>query len=169
MPEIYYFAYGSNLNLPQMTKRCPGHRIIGRARVSGHALAFTGYSRNWGGAVATISPVENAAVEGVVYAITDEHVSILDGFEGHPGEYRRQHIDVTLLGASKACDAHALPPGPLTVMTYIKPLVEPRPGASGYVDVIREGYRTHGLHVPTLDLAATGKFPHPGAPLNDAM
>lgn len=167
MHKHYYFAYGSNLNLRQMTERCPGHRIVGRARVIDHALTFTGHSHRWGGAVATIVPVKSAAVEGVVYAITDEHVSILDGFEEHPDVYLRQPIDVSLLGASAADDTHALPAGPLTVMTYVQPLIEPLPGAPGYVDVIRQGYRTHGLHVPTLDLAATGTFPHRGTPYED--
>jgi gamma-glutamylcyclotransferase (GGCT)/AIG2-like uncharacterized protein YtfP len=164
MHNHYYFAYGSNLNLRQMTERCPGHRIVGRARLLEHALAFTGHSERWGGAVATVAPVPAAAVDGVVYAITDEHVATLDGFEEHPHVYVRQPIHVQMLGASPADDAHALPPGPLTVMTYIQPLTNALPGASGYVDVIREGYLAHGLHVRTLDMAATGTFPHQGPP-----
>ncbi len=52
--ERLYIAYGSNLNLSQMEKRCPGATVVGTGEVKGYELLFRG--------VATIEPRENASV-----------------------------------------------------------------------------------------------------------
>ena len=38
----YYLAYGSNLNLEQMSYRCPDAKCIGTARLLGYELLFKG-------------------------------------------------------------------------------------------------------------------------------
>lgn len=48
--ERLYIAYGSNLNLSQMEKRCPGATVVGTGEVKGYELLFRG--------VATIEPRE---------------------------------------------------------------------------------------------------------------
>lgn len=40
MKKRYYIAYGSNLNLSQMFKRCPGSRVIGTSELDGWELLF---------------------------------------------------------------------------------------------------------------------------------
>ena len=37
-----YIAYGSNLNLPQMERRCPGASVVGTSEVKGYELLFRG-------------------------------------------------------------------------------------------------------------------------------
>ena len=38
----YYLAYGSNLNVPQMRRRCPTATILGTAKLRGWELLFRG-------------------------------------------------------------------------------------------------------------------------------
>ena len=38
----YYLAYGSNLNLVQMFRRCPHARVIGHTSLPGMRLVFRG-------------------------------------------------------------------------------------------------------------------------------
>ena len=37
-----YIAYGSNLNLGQMARRCPTARVIGKGEIKDHELLFRG-------------------------------------------------------------------------------------------------------------------------------
>lgn len=37
-----YIAYGSNLNLPQMAKRCPTAEVVGASRLKNYELLFRG-------------------------------------------------------------------------------------------------------------------------------
>ena len=38
----YYLAYGSNLNVSQMERRCPAARVAGVAEIKGYELLFKG-------------------------------------------------------------------------------------------------------------------------------
>jgi len=46
----YYFAYGSNMNIPQMNERCGvgSFEILGVAILENYKLTFTRHSRQWG-------------------------------------------------------------------------------------------------------------------------
>lgn len=43
-----YIAYGSNLNLGQMARRCPTARVIGKGEIKDHELLFRGGSLSGG-------------------------------------------------------------------------------------------------------------------------
>lgn len=47
-----YIAYGSNINLEQMSNRCPNSKVVGKEMLKGYELEFRG--------VATIVPKDNA-------------------------------------------------------------------------------------------------------------
>lgn len=89
MTPVLYFAYGSNLDDDQMRVRCAGARIVGRAVLPNHALAFGGFSHRWGGAVASVVRAKGARVEGLLYELGDVDLRALDRFEGHPFAYER--------------------------------------------------------------------------------
>lgn len=135
-----YFAYGSNLNPAQMTGRCPGHRVIGRASLPGFALKFRGYGRDWAGAVGTIEPSPGSTVWGVLFELAPGHYDTLDRYEGYdaPGSatnlYDRVEIEVRREdGAAARC------------LTYvIRPRAEGLP-SKAYRDTIVTGLRHHGL------------------------
>jgi hypothetical protein len=42
MKNKLYIAYGSNLNLTQMAKRCPTAKVLGASEIKDYALVFRG-------------------------------------------------------------------------------------------------------------------------------
>lgn len=92
MKEIYYFAYGSNMNLNQMEYRCPDAKVVENVRLEGYRLAFCG--RPTGSGVATILPEEGSHVEGVLWKLTPECERSLDIYEGYPHLYGKEQICV---------------------------------------------------------------------------
>jgi gamma-glutamylcyclotransferase (GGCT)/AIG2-like uncharacterized protein YtfP len=90
LAQTVYLAYGSNLSVCQMRARCPGARPIARAVLEGYALAFAGYSRRWGGPVATVVPARGARVHGLLYELPSSDLHTLDRFEGAPVAYERR-------------------------------------------------------------------------------
>ncbi len=109
-----YFAYGSNLDDGQMRPRCPSARLVGPAILDGYRLGFAGYSRSWGGGVATVVRDEEARVPGLVWAITARDLERLDRFEGHPVAYARRPLWVELEPGARQ-----------RVHVYIKEAAEP--------------------------------------------
>ncbi len=138
---MIYFAYGSNLDEVQMKKRCPGSRVLSPARLEGHRLVFTGSSRLWKGAVATVVEAPGASVPGLTYEITHRDLASLDRFEGYPRGYLRSELPVTCADGS-----------PVLAVTYYVPMKQIRAGepSQRYVDVIRAAYRKWGLEEGVL-------------------
>lgn len=87
MPIV--FAYGSNINHHQMKSRCPSARFLGVRRLNGFRLDFVGYSRGWGGGVATIKSCKGATTEGVAWEVSQADLHELDRHEGVPYCYQR--------------------------------------------------------------------------------
>ena len=59
----HYIAYGSNLAVDQMSRRCPGARIEGKAELQDWRLAFHPH--------ATIRPEQGFTVPVLIWEITD--------------------------------------------------------------------------------------------------
>jgi gamma-glutamylcyclotransferase (GGCT)/AIG2-like uncharacterized protein YtfP len=89
MNKVLIFAYGSNLDDAQMRSRCASARVEARGVLANHAVAFGGFSRRWGGAVASVIPEPGAKVEGLLYRITPPDLRELDRHEGTPYAYER--------------------------------------------------------------------------------
>ena len=99
MAEMLYFAYGSNLLRSQMQARCPGARVHSVVRLEGYELCFPMISFTRSGmGVASIRPNEDAYVEGVVYAMTQDDFRRLDHYESEGTKYRREEIAIPGLG-----------------------------------------------------------------------
>ncbi len=86
MKKTKYLAYGSNLNLTQMYRRCPTANVIGKGMLKNYHLLFRGREN---GAVATIEPKENNKVPFVIWELEAEDENALDMYEGYPRFYRR--------------------------------------------------------------------------------
>ena len=78
-----YFAYGSNLDLSQMKRRCPESRLISKGSLSGHSLTFNRFSNGWGGGVADVIQDQDSKVWGLVFEISDSDLERLDRYEGY--------------------------------------------------------------------------------------
>lgn len=96
MNHVLYFAYGSNMNLEQMRYRCSGHHAVflKRVRLDGWRFCYRGYSRGWGGGVATIVPEPDGHVWGALWEIDRGSLAVLDRYEGYPSFYDRFLVTV---------------------------------------------------------------------------
>ena len=85
----YYIAYGSNMDLNQMSYRCPDSKYIGVGYIEGYRLEFRER-------YATIEPEEGSRVPVVIFGITEEDEERLDRYEGYPELYYKEKIRVRL-------------------------------------------------------------------------
>ncbi|KAF8077705.1 Butirosin biosynthesis, BtrG-like protein [Lyophyllum atratum] len=87
-----YFAYGSNLWLDQMRRRCPGSTYIGTALLPKWKwfINTAGY--------ANVKESGEDIVYGMVYTLTAEDEAKLDGFEGVPYNYIKRTLPVKFFG-----------------------------------------------------------------------
>jgi len=85
-----YFAYGSNMWLNQMARRCPGNTYIG-----------IGVLKDWKWLInrsgyANVVPSPDDIVYGLVYTLTPSDEATLDTYEGVPNAYVKQAHSIEL-------------------------------------------------------------------------
>ena len=132
MEKKYYIAYGSNLNVHQMSRRCPTARPLGTATLEGWTLLFRGSKT---GSYLTIEPKEGASVPVAVWEVSETDEKYLDVYEGYPNFYYKKDIEITYRGI----ETHRK--RTRTAFVYI--MHEDRPlglPSKGYVDVCAQGY-----------------------------
>ena len=77
-----------------MKRRCPGSKLIRKGVLNGYRLTFNGYSCRWGGGVADVIKNKHKVVWGLLYSITLDDLSLLDGYEGYPTVYNRKLVSI---------------------------------------------------------------------------
>ena len=87
----YYIAYGSNLNVAQMVRRCPEAKPIGTAVLENYILYFKG---SGSGYYLTIEQKIGSKVPVAIWEVTGEDEKALDRYEGYPRFYYKH--DFTL-------------------------------------------------------------------------
>lgn len=92
--DKFYIAYGSNLNLGQMARRCPTAEAVKATYLHNYRLMFRGK----GTAVATIERHKGGKVPILIWQLqpSDEHS--LDLYEGFPHLYRKETLKLTVDG-----------------------------------------------------------------------
>jgi gamma-glutamylcyclotransferase (GGCT)/AIG2-like uncharacterized protein YtfP len=102
------------------------------ATLPNYKLAFTGWSRNWKGGVATIKPFRGEKVRGAIYEVSEACLRQLDKYEVG---YTR--LNVTVFDEDNE---------PHKCVTYIKSgqLEESLPSKE-YAGMIQQGYRDWGI------------------------
>ncbi|HEY7715990.1 MAG TPA: gamma-glutamylcyclotransferase family protein [Candidatus Binatia bacterium] len=138
---MYYFAYGSNMNWPQMQRRCPSARFVCVGRLSDYQFGITRHSRLRDCGTANVFPAPGQQVWGVVYDVDAGDLALLDGFEDG---YRRE----TLVVQSDSGQ-------PLMALVYVAELERnvPLPNAE-YKRLIVEGakhWRVPNVYLATLE------------------
>ena len=139
----YYLAYGSNLHVAQMLRRCPEAKAVGTAWLEGWRLEFRGSKT---GAYLTIVPDRRARTPVGVWQITDRHEKSLDRYEGFPTFYHKQEFEVDLEPLRADFE-----PGRIKAMAYI--MDESRPVGTPtewYVETCAIGYACFGLRKDPL-------------------
>ena len=146
MEKRYYIAYGSNLNVRQMTMRCPTARIIGTSEIHNYRLLFKGSKT---GSYLTIEPEKGCSVPVAVWSVTDQDEWALDRYEGFPSFYYKKELELPITGIKTGKVRRR------KVFVYI--MHEERPfgvPSSYYMRTCAEGYRYFGFDFDTLVEAA---------------
>lgn len=135
----FYVAYGSNLSLTQMKRRCPTASVIGLSELKDYELVFKGSREH---AVATIEPKAGSCVPVIIWDIRKADERALDRYEGYPHLYEKKQVEVSL--GKETIDAMVY------VMTPGHSFGHPSPY---YLDIIRNGYEKAGFDFNLLQAA----------------
>ena len=137
MKKRYYIAYGSNLNIEQMRRRCPQARIIGTAEIKDYELLFKG---SLTGSYLTIEKSMGSRVPVAVWETTEADEAALDRYEGFPTFYYKAEMELDIKGIRTGRIRHR--------NCYVYIMHEERKiGVPSYyyVDTCLAGYRAFGF------------------------
>lgn len=87
-----YIAYGSNLNIEQMKRRCPQATIAATGYIPDWRLVFMGNGGS--GNYLNIIPEEGQKVPVAIWNVTDADEHNLDIYEGFPRFYIKKNMTV---------------------------------------------------------------------------
>ena len=134
---MLYFAYGSNLNLFQMKRRCKDSVFLKKYELKGYRLNFRSKYR-----AADIEKSKNSIVPGALFEISKSDEKKLDVYEDYPILYKKLYFTYY----NK------------TVMTYIMVnKTEFRYPTERYLNVVKQGYKDCNLNISYL-IKALNKF-----------
>ena len=134
---MLYFAYGSNLNLFQMKRRCKDSIFLKKYELKGYRLNFRSKYR-----AADIEKSKNSLVPGALFEISKSDEKKLDVYEDYPILYKKLYFTYY----NK------------TVMTYIMVnKTEFRYPTERYLNVVKQGYKDCNLNISYL-IKALNKF-----------
>jgi len=123
---MLYFAYGSNLNLFQMKRRCKESIFLKKINLKDFRLTFRSKYR-----AADIEPKKNSIVPGGLFEISKSDEKKLDVYEDYPSLYRKFYF--TYYGKK--------------VMTYTMVKKTPfRFPTERYLNVVKRGYKDCNLN-----------------------
>ena len=130
---MLYFAYGSNLNLFQMKRRCKDSVFLKKYELKGYRLNFRSKYR-----AADIEKSKNSIVPGALFEISKSDEKKLDVYEDYPILYKKLYFNYY----NK------------TVMTYIMVnKTEFRYPTERYLNVVKRGYKDCKLDTKYLKVA----------------
>lgn len=145
MDKRYYLAYGSNLNVPQMRKRCPNATILGTAMLENWELLYRG---SMTGSYLTLQWKEGGRVPVAVWEVSKSDEVQLDKYEGFPRFYYKKDLNISCKGIRThrryKINAFAY------IMHEDRPIGIP---AQWYIETCKEGYDTFYFDKRFLDEA----------------
>jgi gamma-glutamylcyclotransferase (GGCT)/AIG2-like uncharacterized protein YtfP len=133
-----YFAYGANMDVAAMAKRCPSSKPIGLARLPRHRwiISTDGY--------ANVVRDPRRDVHGMLWELALSDVPILDRFEDVPRLYRKVNQPViSTAGIRRA-------------LVYVGRSSEPGRPRPGYLEDVMRAAESAAL--PTAAIAAMRAF-----------
>lgn len=128
------FAYGSNMDLAQMSERCPEARFLGRALLWGWRFRITRHG------YATVVPEPGSVVHGVLWELTLTDEARLDAYEGiAEGLYSKLNLATEKVAGRM-----------ITAMVYTMNDEEPGEPMPGYLEDVIAAAKGHGFPVEYL-------------------
>jgi gamma-glutamylcyclotransferase (GGCT)/AIG2-like uncharacterized protein YtfP len=138
---VYYFAYGSNMNWPQMQRRCPSARFVCVACLANYQFGITRHSRLRDCGTANVFLADGNEVWGTVYEVSEADLALLDGFEDG---YRREILSVCAFENGKQ---------PLNALVYIAEIENDVPlPSTEYKRLILDGAKHWNLPASYLSM-----------------
>lgn len=134
--DRFYIAYGSNLNIGQMARRCPTAEIVGKTFLRNWRLMFRGKNT----AVATVEKHDGSQVPVLIWRLQPGDERSLDMYEGYPHLYRKELLRITVNRRR------------MSAMIYIMNVAHhpyDTPSQS-YFETIRQGYESSGFDTGVL-------------------
>ena len=134
---MYYLAYGSNLSVAQMAKRCPDAKVAGKALLKDYHLVFRTH--------ATIEKHKGSRTPMLVWEISEKDEKKLDKYEGFPKYYFKKNFEVRMtdLDGKKAKN--------ITAMAYVMTKGPEKMHPSwDYYSTIAEGYNRFNFDIEYL-------------------
>ena len=95
----YYLAYGSNLNLYQMSYRCKSANPIGNVIIKDYRLVYKGSADQY--SYLTLEQSKNSIVPLGLYEVSYSDILSLDLYEGYPKFYSKYYIPIKINGKVK--------------------------------------------------------------------
>lgn len=138
--KVWYFAYGSNLNVDQMNARVGEWHLSKRALARNYKLVFNVNSTRWQGNTANLQQTDGIEdiVYGVVYLLTEEQFKTLARHEG----VAPVTISVELEDGNEISHAK----------TFVWSATGPSaPPSELYRRTMEEGLLAHGYKKPLID------------------
>lgn len=135
--DIWYFAYGSNMDRARKERRTARIREARVAYLLDYCFAFN--KRGSGDAIyANIVPRKNGRVWGVIYLCGPQTVRLLDGYEGVAGgHYVHEDVTVTTIDGEEV--------KALTYVAGADHVCEKGYPSPEYLNHIVSGAQQHGL------------------------
>lgn len=96
MNRMYYFAYGSNMDVAQMKVRCKDSILVDTALLCNYEIVERQY--------ADIQYKRGSVVPGALWLISMRDLESLDRYEGYPKLYTRKNVKV-ITPSGKVCKA----------------------------------------------------------------
>lgn len=132
-----YVAYGSNLNLAQMTLRCPSSKVYAQGTLNNWELVYRGSKTN---SHATIIRKQGSTVPVLVWEIQPRDEYRLDIYEGYPRYYFKKDIMVNIDEKKKKA------------MVYIMSEQQlPRRPSASYIETILQGYIDNDMDISIFE------------------
>ena len=124
-----YFAYGSNMNKPQMNFRCKSSSAVAVAKLPNWKFLIN--SRG----VATLVSKKGGAAYGVVWAISRDNEKSLDYYEGVREKiYSKSEVEI-FVGEKK-----------ISTLIYIAEDQSPGVPRKGYLETVIDGAKSFNAH-----------------------
>ena len=135
-----YGAYGSNMNLDQMSHRCPKATVIGIGTLKDYKLTFRGKYKGY----ANIEHCKDRIVPIVLWEITEDCETALDMYEGFPNQYTKKKVEVIVDGKPRKAMVYVM------ASEYVNMATAP---TEYYFGLIARGYSGNGIDLKPLQIA----------------
>lgn len=126
-----YFAYGSNLWIDQMNRRCPEHKYIGTgvlndwwgsSRLGSICCTAHRFHRCWiicQKGYANVIPSKGDHVYGFLYELSPKDEKALDGYEDVPRNYVKKTLPIQLITSSGNGDSETVMQRSTDALVYV--------------------------------------------------